>query len=114
MAKTFTLDNFREAAEKKYGAMEIDLGDGTVCRLTNALRLPKSKRDSLLKMQDDMKKEGADQEQMLMDCLRLVAESVPAANKLLKAIGSDLAVLAEIFEQYSEGTQAGEASASRD
>lgn len=107
----FSLDQIREAAEAKYGATEITFGND-VCRLLNPLRLSKEKRSELLKIQDQMDAENVDQEEVLGQAIRLVAESQPAANKLLKAVGSDLAVLAQIFQTYGDGTQAGEASAS--
>lgn len=108
---SFSLDDIRAAAEAKYGATEINFGTD-VCRLLNPLRLSKEKRAELLKIQDQMDGEDVDQEEMLAGAIRLVAESQPAANKLLKAVGSDLAVLAQIFQTYGDGTQAGEASAS--
>ncbi|QDP44220.1 tail assembly chaperone [Streptomyces phage Celia] len=103
----FTLDDIRAAAEAKYGATEIDLGDGNVCRLLNPLRLPKTKRDELTSLQDKLEEDGVDQEQVLGDAIKLVAESASAANELLKAVGGDLAVLAQIFETYGKGTQVG-------
>lgn len=105
---SYTLDDIRAAAEAKYGATEINFGDD-VCRLLNPLRLAKEKRAQLLAIQDQLDGEDADQEEVLGQAIRLVAESQPAANKLLKAVGSDLAILAEIFETYGKGTQVGEA-----
>lgn len=105
---SYTLDDIRAAAEAKYGATEINFGSD-ICRLLNPLRLPKEKRAELLKFQDQLDGEDADQEEVLGQAIRLVAESQPAANKLLKAVGSDLALLAQIFETYGKGTQVGEA-----
>ncbi|MFD7259319.1 phage tail assembly protein [Streptomyces sp. NPDC059874] len=105
---SYTLDDIRAAAEAKYGATEINFGDD-VCRLLNPLRLPKEKRAELLAIQDQLDGEDADQEEVLVQAIRLVAESQAAANKLLKVVGSDLAILAQIFETYGQGTQAGEA-----
>ncbi|MFH8414356.1 phage tail assembly protein [Streptomyces collinus] len=107
-----TLDSIRKAAEAKYGSTDIELGDGFTARLLNPLRLAKEKRAELLKIQDKLNGDDVDQEQVLADAIRLVAENEKAADKLLKEIGSDLAVLAQIFETYSNGTQVGEASAS--
>ncbi|MFJ6893591.1 phage tail assembly protein [Streptomyces hokutonensis] len=109
---SFSLDSIRAAAEAKYGSTDIDLGDGFVTRLVNPLRLPKEKRAELLKIQEKMDGDDVDQELVLADAVRLVAENPKAAEKLLDAVGSDLAVLAQIFATYSEGTQVGEASAS--
>lgn len=109
----FTLDDIRAAAEAKYGSTDIDLGTRVV-KLLNPLRLPKTRRTALVAVQDKLNAEGADQEALLAEALTLVAESAPAAKALLTAVGGDLAVLVEVFKHYSEGTQAGEASASRD
>ncbi|MEU7905890.1 phage tail assembly protein [Actinoplanes sp. NPDC049118] len=109
-----TLDTIRAAAEAKYGSTDIDLGDGTVVRLLNPLRMAKANRTALLATQEKLRADDADQEELLSEALTLVAETPAKAKRLLAAIGGDLAVLAEIFTAYTEGTQAGEASASRD
>lgn len=109
---TFSLDNIRAAAEAKYGSTDIELSDGFVARLLNPLRLTKAKRDELMTIQDKLDGENVDQEQVLADAIRLVAENETAGEKLLEEVGSDLAVLAQIFETYSNGAQVGEASAS--
>jgi hypothetical protein len=110
---TVTLDSIRAAAEAKYGSTDIDLGTRTV-KLLNPLRMPKKQRTALVAVQEKLNADGADQEALLSEALALVAESPVAAKALLAAIGDDLAVLVEVFKHYSEGTQAGEASASRD
>ncbi|WP_217129369.1 phage tail assembly protein [Streptomyces sp. AC558_RSS880] len=110
---SFSLDDIRAAAERKYGSTDITLGEDTV-RLLNPLRLPKARRDALLSLQEQMSADDADQAALLSDAIRTIAESEKAAEKLLEAVGGDLAVLAEIFGHYGESTQAGEASASQD
>lgn len=110
---SFTLDAIRTAAEAKYGSTDIELGDETI-RLLNPLRLPKATRAELSQLQDRMGGDDADQEDLLSEAIRLVAEHPKAADKLLQAVNGDLALLAEIFDAYGRGTQAGEASASRD
>ncbi|MEV5136247.1 phage tail assembly protein [Streptomyces syringium] len=110
---SYSLDDIRTAAEAKYGSTDIELGDETI-RLLNPLRLPKATRKELTQLQDLMAGEDADQEELLSEAIRLVAEHPKAADKLLTAVNGDLAVLAEIFDHYGKGTQVGEASASRD
>ena len=118
---TFTLDNIREAAEAKYGSTDIEIGETTI-RLLNPLRLPKARRDALIAAQkgleaskdDDGNEVEVDQEGIFHEILSLVAETPAQAKVLLDALGDDLALLASVFEMYSEGTQAGEASASQD
>ncbi|NUV86592.1 hypothetical protein G6W61_10270 [Streptomyces sp. KAI-26] len=109
---SFSLDDIRAAAERKYGSTDITFGDDTV-RLLNPLRLSKTRRDALAKLQDEMGREDVDQAEALADAIRTIAESDKAAEKLLQAVDMDLAILAEIFGHYGESTQAGEASASQ-
>ncbi|MFG2147356.1 phage tail assembly protein [Streptomyces sp. NPDC048696] len=110
---SFSLDDIRTAAEAKYGSTDIELGDTTI-RLLNPLRLPKAARTELAQLQDRMGGEDADQEELLSEAIRLVAEHPKAADTLLQAVNGDLALLAEIFDRYGRATQVGEASASRD
>lgn len=114
MANTFTLDDIRKAAEAKYGSTDIELSDGFVTKLVNPLRLSKEKRAELMAIQKDDDGEGQDQEQMLSDAIRLVAEKPIQAERLLEEIDGDLTLLAEIFSNYTKSTQVGEASASQD
>lgn len=108
---SYTLDDIRAAAEARYGSTDITLGEHVV-RLLNPLRLSKARREELAALQDEINADGADQEELLAHAIRLVAESEAAANALLEEVGEDLAVLAQVFELYGRGTQAGEASAS--
>ncbi|MFF7800252.1 phage tail assembly protein [Streptomyces olivaceus] len=109
---SFTLDNIRAAADAKYGSTDIEVDEKTTVHLLNPLRLPKEKREKLMNLQDEMDKEGSDQEQVISDAIRLVADHPKKAGILLDQIGGDLAVLAQLFETYGKGAQVGEASAS--
>jgi len=114
MSKNITLDQIREAAEAKYGSTDITVAPGQVVKLLNPLRLKKKNRDELMKIQEKLTESGesgedVDQEEMLRAALRLVAESPKQAKALIDAIGEDLAVLSQVFEEYTKGTQAGEA-----
>lgn len=116
MAK-FTLDDIREAAEKKYGSFDIDLGDGEVS-LLNPMRMNKEKRRELMALQgrlselskaDESDLEDVDEESLIGDILTLVCSSPAQAKKLLKALDGDMAMKIEVFNMYGEFTQAGEA-----
>lgn len=114
MATNFTLDDIRNAAEAKYGSTDIEMADGTVVVLMNPLRLPKTKRDELTKIGELLEADDADQAEIFADALRLAAKSKSAVEKLIEEIDGDLAVLAQVFEAYTQGAQVGEASASQD
>src|SRR5699024_12561223 len=47
MATTLSLDSSREAADKKYAGLEVDLGDGDIVVLKNPLRVSKEARERL-------------------------------------------------------------------
>lgn len=111
---SYSLDDIRAAADAKYGATEIRVDADTVVKLINPLRLAKADRDSLLSIQDRLTVDGedVDQAEVFADAIRTVADNKPAADKLIEAIGGDLAILSEVFRTYTEGASVGEASAS--
>lgn len=114
MAK-FTTDQIREAADREYGSTDIDLKSGDTVSLLNPLRLPKEKRKKLMSIQDELSdEEDVDQEEFLIDAIRLVADSRRKADALIEEADGDLAFLAQVFKFYTEGAQVGEASASQD
>lgn len=121
---SFTLNDIHKAAEAKYGSTDFELEDGFTVKLLNPLRLSKTNRDALIALQETLndekpavegeeKPEPVDQQLVLQDSIRLVADSETGATKLLDSIGDDLAALVTIFGMYSDGTQAGEASGSQ-
>jgi hypothetical protein len=107
-----TLDSIRAAVEAKYGSYDIEYAEGKTVRLLNAIRIDKDKRAKLMELQAALKEDGADQAALLGDCMRAVADNKTRVEEMLKAIGSDLAVLVELFTEYGKATQVGEASAS--
>lgn len=107
-----SLDAIRADAERKYGSTDVALSDGSTVKLLNALRLPKQTRNTIRDLQGKLREDGADQEALLEEVLSLVASSPARAKALMDEIDGDLAVLVAVFERYSEGTSAGEASAS--
>ncbi|MFY1688179.1 phage tail assembly protein [Plantactinospora sp. WMMB782] len=110
---SINLDTIREATERKYGHLTVEVGEKSV-RLLNPLRLPKERREKLMRLQSvDLKAEGADQAAVLADAIRTVADTAGGAKILLGAIGDDLAVLVELFEEYGRSTRSGEASGSQ-
>lgn len=111
----FTLDDIKAAADKKYGSLIIPLGEDGEAELVNALRLPKEKRKALSKLQDRLGSDGGEEEQeeVLAETLRTVCRTDSQADKLLAALGDDLAMIVTVFERYVAGTELGEASGSQ-
>ena len=122
---TFSLDQIKAAADAKYGSLDIPLSDkqGDVVRLLNPLRMSEAQRAELRVIQDKLNDISASQEgedevsedavkeqtDLIAEMLLAVAENKTAGQKLLDALGGDLAMTMVVFEQYTEGTQAGEA-----
>ncbi|SDI41191.1 hypothetical protein SAMN05421505_14934 [Sinosporangium album] len=110
-----TLADIKEAADRKFGPLVIDMGDGQSVTLLNPLRMPKTARTKLTALQKELDGEDATDESAeaaLPKIVRLVAASKADADRLLAAVGDDLATMQEIFEEYAKATQPGEASAS--
>ena len=111
LMSNFTLDDFRAAADKKYGSLTIALPDGSEVELLNVIRLPKAKRDALRDIQETST-EDLDEDAMLKQTISLVCKSEAQANRLFEQVGDDLAVLASILEAYQEKSDLGNASRS--
>lgn len=131
----FTLDDIRSAAEAQYGSLDIPLSPTKTVKMLNAMRHPKEKRAAIMALQDELnalRDKGVDDEgkereltsdesvelmskqEELMDRLLIaVCESDEAGRALLEALGGDITQKMVVFEKYSEGTQAGEASTSQ-
>lgn len=108
-ANTFTLDDIRAAAEKKYGSVDISIAEGQTVRLVNALRMSKERRDQVTAMQTELESDDVDHEGILREILVLVAEDEEQGRALVEALGDDLGMLMSVFEYYNGETQVGEA-----
>lgn len=111
--KVISLDAAREAAEEKYASAFVPVGK-TEVELVNPVRLSKEKRGELSEMQSALREDGVDQVAAMENILRLVSRTDSQGEALVKAVGGDLAVLMEVFSQYSESAQVGEAQPSED
>ena len=131
MAKV-TLDQYRKAADEKYASFEIALDSKTTVTLRNPLRIGDEKvrrfNEIIEKMQelsskgtaseDGWNEVGADEPEidtlelvpMFAEIFRLVGDA--NVEKLIEAIDGDIIILREIFEDYAEAVNLGEASGS--
>ena len=119
MSIRVTLADIRAAADKKYGDYEIDLGDGRILKLRNALRLPEQQRDQLMALLNQLNAARNTETQdlgvmvgLIRDMVRFVADSPHLAEQLLSTVGDDLGVLMELVMGYMEVATPGEASPS--
>lgn len=106
---TITLQDIRDAADKKYGPLIIEGVEGGAVTLLNALRLSKEKRAALSALDDQ---DDIDVQDKLEQIIRLAAATEDDANRLLAEFGEDLGQLAEALGHYTGKTQLGEASPS--
>lgn len=106
MANSFSLDDIRAAADKKYAATEFPFGDDTLV-LRNALRLTKEERKAMTSIQEALKE---DPEDGMEQALKIAADDKKIAEKFIKdVVAGDAAILATVFDLYTGQTQAGEA-----
>lgn len=107
---TIKFDEIVEAANTEYANTEIDLGEGDVVVLRNALQLSEDERAALRAAREERKDDEDDQSlfEVLSDSIRAVAEDKEAAERLL-ARCTNLALLVTVFKKYNGDTQAGEA-----
>lgn len=110
MTSAITLDFIRDAAERKYGARAVELGDGKTISLINPLRLPKEKREALSDLDFSDSEEPVE---YFREAFTLVS-SKAEADRICKALGDDPALYMALFEEYMNGTELGEASPSQD
>ncbi|MDN6377677.1 MAG: phage tail assembly protein [Brevibacterium aurantiacum] len=103
------LSDIQEAADKKYAPLGIELDDRTV-ELRTPIRLSKEDR---AKLQAATKaEEQEDPIDTIEGAFRIVIADNKDAEALIKAIDGDLGVALELFKNFNEGSQSGEASSS--
>lgn len=119
MSNTFTLDNIREAVEKKYAPLKIVLDDGLEVELRSLLRLDKDERkivtDALTVLEElEDAEESEDSVELAIEAMGTVIRTVAKGNarELISALGDDIPMYMQVLETWQEGTQVGEASTS--
>ena len=112
MSNIFNLDSLREEIEKEFKPLQLEIGTKVVT-LSNLMRLPKKKRETVMARLKEL--ESADSEQEVdvetisVEILGLVSDNAP----LLKAgLKDDLAMAMKILNLWMSGTQSGEAESS--
>lgn len=107
---TFTLDNLRDAVNKRYAPLVIENG-ADVYRLEHYLQLPKKKREALDKITEKIDNPKATEGEQLeeMQNLVLAATADDKGKELLDLLGENAAMLATVVESWVHGTDLGEA-----
>lgn len=114
MSNVYTLDNLKQDLDKKYVAVEIEVGDGQSVVLRNLMRLSKDDRAKVvgaiqsLEELDTKTPEGLDQlVKNLKAAIGVIAEK--NGKILTDQIGDDIGLLMEIWNLWQNATQLGEA-----
>lgn len=108
----FSLQDFEDAANKKYKGVDIDDAPGGSVTLRSALRLDKdssAKVDALNKQLTALQKneENASNEsarELLVELLAVVSTRPAAIHEYLE--DKDMAIIMAIYDAYAESTQA--------
>jgi hypothetical protein len=112
------LSDIVSAADEKYGDYEIHLPGGEVILFVPAMRLSKEKRSALAAALDIPARIEANNDDDLYDIYKdafRISEKVPGNyDKLAAAVGDDPAVWLDLFLNFNEEMQSGEASRSQD
>ena len=109
---TYTLDDIREAADKKYGGLTIELGEGHNVTLRNMLRLSREERGKIEQLRERDDESIEETIEGLREAVLMLADSSDNGRALLDMIGDDAALLIHIFKTWQDQTQAGEAQPS--
>ena len=106
-------NDLAKAADKKDAPLELDLPDETKVVLRLPLRLSREERKAITRAFDVKDEEEKDMLDIYTDVFRIVIEEKEAADKLLDLMGEDLAMYQELFAEFAERMQPGEAGSSK-
>jgi hypothetical protein len=115
----FDLSNYESEADKEYKSYKVRLDADTVVTLRNPFLISEEKRnkifDLVASIQTDKKEETTSEDvknvtSIMLQMLELVGDH--NVQKLIDRIDGNLPVIKNIFEDYMETVQLGEASSS--
>jgi len=107
------LSDFQTAANQKYADFEVELPNGELLLFVPAIRMNKAKRNELAKALDVESRananDGTDLYDLYRDAFRISEKAVGNYDKLAAVIGDDPALWQDLFIEFQEITQSGEA-----
>lgn len=111
MSNVFSLDSLREEIEKEFAPLQLEIGTKTVT-LSNLMRLPKKKRDSVMAKLKEL--ENADQAEVDAEAISVdvLAEVSDNPELLRSGLEDDIALAMKILNLWMTSTQSGEAESS--
>jgi hypothetical protein len=121
MSNLFSLDDLRDALDKEFAPLQLEL-DGETLTLRNLMRIPGNNRDEVLAaldvIQENKGEDGEDEDQSAEDvkamatAVEVVLRNVTGdgkGEKLVRTVNGDLLLGMKILELWTEATQPGEA-----
>ncbi|SHS97948.1 Uncharacterised protein [Mycobacteroides abscessus subsp. abscessus] len=124
MSNTFSLDDIRDAARRKFCPLKISLSDGSEVELRGFIRLDESERgivkDSIEILKPLMESESADEipeddkaliAEALIDVIAAIAGK--GGDRLVEELGTEFPVLLHVFETWMVESRLGEAEPSQ-
>jgi hypothetical protein len=112
----FTLDAMRAEIEAEFAPFQIEV-DGEKLTLRNLLRVPKSRRDEVYGLLDELSAAQESEEgtlsvteksaQIALKIIPLVADKEKLARTLVERIEDDLALTLRLFNVWMDATQSG-------
>ncbi|MCQ9385116.1 phage tail assembly protein [Brevibacterium moorei] len=106
------LSDIRNAADTKFAPFLVELDDDRQVELRVPIRLDKKERKAVTAAFDVEDKDDKDAFDIYTEVFRIVIADKADADALIAALDNDLAVAQELFNDYSEQTQLGEAASS--
>lgn len=122
MSNTFTLDEIRSAATRKFCPLKIALEDGTEVELRGLIRLGGDEREIVTENIEIIRQlfEGSDEDldedsrelikHALIDSIAAIAGK--GRDRLMAELGDDFAVLEHVYETWMVESRLGEAASS--
>lgn len=109
------LADIKKAADQKYSPYQVELEDGRIVEMRIPLRLSKEERASISRAfdLDDESNERKDMLDIYQEVFRILIEDDKLADALIAGLDEDLAFHQELFNDFSEQMQLGEANSSK-
>lgn len=107
------LSDIKKAADQKYAPFEVELESGRPVFLRVPLRLSREERQAISRAFDVSDEDDArDSMDIYEEVFRIVIEDEKDADELIENLDGDLAFYQELFSEFADQMQLGEASSS--
>jgi hypothetical protein len=108
------LADIKQSADKKYAPFAVELDDERTVLMRIPLRLSKEERKAITKAFDvSSEDDERDSMDVYEEVFRILVEDDKDADALIAALEGDLAYYQQLFTDFSESMQLGEAASSK-